>query len=220
MQVPPCCTRSTAIHMPSIIVLAIVLTKISPKSSSNSHHTLPSIYRVSGNRKKETKMASYWGRSWGSWSVLRVGVCVGVGMSQNYANAVWLLKYVNVVRSSLTLCSSSFAPSSFACLLFLHFAAQFSSFLICHFSFVASLSLSVCLFDAFNKFWTNENRIKEAGWVRTPTHVMQMGTLSWGRLCNAGINGGWQHIRVKLSNNLSNYGRSWQFGYSEDKLTK
>lgn len=49
--------------------------------------------------------------------------------------------------------------------LFLHFAAQFSSFLISHLSFLVSrlstadslslspsLILSVCLFDAFNKF--------------------------------------------------------------------
>lgn len=93
-------------------------------------------------QKKATKMASYWGRSWGSWSVLWVGVSVGVGMSQNYANAVWLLKYVNVVRSSRTLCTSSASPFSFCTLQ--HNSRHFS-FLICHFSFVAFLSPSHCL---------------------------------------------------------------------------
>lgn len=99
--------------------------------------------------KKETKMASYWGRSWGSWSVLPVGVCVGVGMSQNYANAVWLLKYVNVVRSSLTLCSSPCSPSSglpsLSALCSTILVISHLSFLVCRISFSLSLSLFACL---------------------------------------------------------------------------
>lgn len=92
-------------------------------------------------------MASYWGRSWGSWSVLRVGVCVGVGMSQNYANAVCLLKYVNVVRSSLTLCSSSVSPSSgllsLSALCSTILVISHLSFLVCRISL--SLSVFACL---------------------------------------------------------------------------
>lgn len=119
-----------------------ISTKIS--TNSNSHHTFMNsyIYRVSGNRKKQPKWPAIGGRSWGSWSVLWVGVSVGVGMSQNYANAVWLLKYVNVVRSSRTLCTSSASPFSFCTLQ--HNSRHFS-FLICHFSFVAFLSPSLCL---------------------------------------------------------------------------
>lgn len=122
----------------------LYLNKDRNKSSSNSHHTFMHsyIYRVSGNRKKQPKWPAIGGRSWGSWSVLWVGVSVGVGMSQNYANAVWLLKYVNVVRSSRTLCSSSASPFSFCTLQ--HNSRHFS-FLICHFSFVAFLSPSHCL---------------------------------------------------------------------------
>lgn len=76
-----------------------------------------------------------------------MGVCVGVGMSQNYANAVCLLKYVNVVRSSLTLCSSSVSPSSgllsLSALCSTILVISHLSFLVCRISL--SLSVFACL---------------------------------------------------------------------------
>lgn len=208
--------------MPNIISISQQRSRQKANSTHITHSCIHPFTGYQENRKKQPKWAAIGGRSWGSWSILWVGVSVGVDMSQNYANAVWLLKYVNVVRSSLTLCSSSSSPSPCQPAL----SALCSTILvISHFSFVISrlshFSLFLCLlvwcfWQILNKWESGRGRVCDgAGWVRTPAHVMQMGTLSWGRWCHAGIDGDCQQIRAKVSNKLSNCSGSWQFGYSE-----